>query len=162
MLVVVALLWVLGVAQFSRALDPTGSQENGVDLPLANARLDGSGDWLTAGSMHGIQVTSRGVAINGPPGGAVLYSRRVPVFPHDCYTLTVAGSSGARSLAVQVVADDHTTPLSPSVRLEPRAASTRLTFSPHGTHAVMVVFSTAGRAARGMLTDARLRRVESC
>ena len=107
MLVVVALLWVLGVAQFSRALDPTGSERNGVDLPLANARLDGSGDWLTAGSLQGIHVTRRGIAIKDTPGGAVLFSRRVAVFPHDCYSLTVAGTSPGRGLQVQVLADDH-------------------------------------------------------
>ncbi len=158
MLAVLALLWVLGIAQFSHALDPTGSQKDRVDLPFRNARLDGSGNWLTAGSLQGIRVTQQGIAVKDPPGGTILYSRRVAVFPHDCYSLTVRGASPGRGVRVQVVADDHVTPLSGIVHLAPVTSTIHLTFTPKGGHGVMVVFSNTG-PARGFLSNAELRRI---
>jgi hypothetical protein len=159
MLLAVAAIWVLGLAEFSKALDPTGAERDGVELTLVNARLDGSGDWLTAGSVQGIQVTRAGIVVDHPPGGTVLYSRRVSVLPHDCYSLAFRGSSVRRSLAVRVVADDATTPLSSTVRLGSAGSTTKLAFAPRGRHAVIVVVSTAGSGAQGFLVDARLTRL---
>src|SRR5262249_22310692 len=122
-----AALWVVGVIDFPRALEPGRSERDGITLSFRNLRLDGSGDWAFTRRVVALRSVPRGLVVTARPGGVAVVSRDLPVFPHTCYGIRV-DAVGGDGFDVQAL-DLGRSSLSPTVPLGRSTETDRLRFS---------------------------------
>jgi hypothetical protein len=151
-------LLVLGIVEFPQAQNPSRSERNGFDLSLQGLRLDAPTDWFGVGNKS-VSATARGVVFHEMRPISVLHSRRLAVFPDDCYLLTATGMSRG-GIIVTVVPAGGGDPIMPQVSLPPRPGTVSLAFSAQGRRSVEIDFAATTRPpGTGIASRAGIKRV---